>query len=309
MNKGKVERVIEREGGTFTGSLTTDVTHLISNTTQSEKYKVDLYLLIIRKKALINIQFAFRQKKVAVRLGIPVVSSEWLGCLQDDQYLQPLEDYPLLPFTGAVICLSGFTFTLRREIEQRVVALGGVFSAALTTDVTHLVVDEPSGPKFEEAVKMNIHVVGIEWLNACCSAKGTTQLCFLSFPLASLTLLFLLGRITESHFSQSAVQFKEKRQTTSSQYLDRCNIFFGEGFDSTVLQFIKKVIRDGGGNMPKKFDGFITHFVVAGSVLLERFYLITFHNAYINSLCFSIVINNCFNLIRMKMSMLLPTSG
>ncbi|OAJ38315.1 hypothetical protein BDEG_22262 [Batrachochytrium dendrobatidis JEL423] len=215
------QRVIEL-GGKFTGSFTTHVTHLISSSTSTDKYKV------------------------ALELGVPIISPQWVSCLESNNDIEPFNNYLLPPFKGILVCVSGFPTEVRQEIEQRVMELGGAFTLVLSKDCTHLICLSPSGRKYEFAKEWKLDVVSIDWLNECCKQRG---------------------RVSEANFRISSVDSLDDQTAVSTDvrtYLERCKIFLGEGFDSEVLDFARKIVREGGGSMARTCDGFVSHYLLSG---------------------------------------------
>eukprot|EP00842_Homolaphlyctis_polyrhiza_P003230 jgi/Hompol1/3908/HPOL_006816-RA len=136
---------------------------------------------------------------------------------------------------------------MRETVEQCVMELGGAFTYNLTNDCTHLICYTPSTNKYEHAKKLKIKTVSIDWLNECFKRKG---------------------RVEEDDYPVVAPSDETANRNIDSaaaQYLDRCNIFVGEGFDDSVLELIRKVVREGGGSMPRTFDGFVTHYIISGN--------------------------------------------
>ncbi|KAI8926198.1 hypothetical protein BC831DRAFT_457355 [Entophlyctis helioformis] len=225
-DRTRLEERVVRLAGRFSKDLTTLVTHLVTDSTDSKKYKV------------------------AVQLGIPVISTLWISALDADALhdgqVEPFDRYLLPPFKGVVASVSGYPTDLRQSIEQRVLDLGGAFTHNLSRDCTHLICGQPTGRKYEFATEWKLHVVSVDWLTECCKAHGRVD--------EDQYVLGGAGRVQ-----------KADDQTNATTYLDRCNVFLGDGFDETVLQFVRKIVRDGGGNMPRTCDGFVTHFVMAGT--------------------------------------------
>ena len=66
-----------------------------------------------------------------------------------------------------VVCLSGWNATQKQDLHARIQALGGAILRELDLQqVTHLLVAERKGPKYEAAVKQGIVIVSLEWLQA-----------------------------------------------------------------------------------------------------------------------------------------------
>ncbi|KAJ3295782.1 DNA topoisomerase 2-binding protein 1 [Borealophlyctis nickersoniae] len=190
-----------------------EVTHLVADTAQTEKYKA------------------------ASKLSIPIVTTEWIHeCWErrDEDGFDPdkaAEDHLMKPFSNLEICVTGY-------------------------DV---------GKKYEFAVKWKIHIMDMKWIrdsvqmNACANEA--------LYRLVSADENNAPGAETDTAASNpSRKSANAVRVTTSfmhSAYLDRCNVFLGEGFSQESIQHLRKIVRDGGGSLPKTFDGFVTHFIVS----------------------------------------------
>ena len=59
-----------------------------------------------------------------------------------------------------------------------------------------------------------------------------------------------------------------------SSYLDGISIFLGHGFEPKLVNFLRVVIREGGGNNMSVLDSLVTHYVVCGNQLSEMLYSI-----------------------------------
>ncbi|KAH6568608.1 hypothetical protein BASA60_008564 [Batrachochytrium salamandrivorans] len=226
-DRNLVERRVVELGGQFTGCFTTHVTHLISSSTSTEKYRV------------------------ALDLGVPIISPPWVSCLESSDDIEPFENYLLPPFKGILVCVSGFPTEVRHEIEQRVMELGGAFTLVLSKDCTHLICISPSGRKYEFAREWQLEIVSTEWLNECCKQRGR--------------VMEAGYRISPS--GQSGLL--DGADDASSSYLERCHIFFGDGFDSDVLDYARKIVRDGGGNMSRTCDGLVSHYLISSDLPTE----------------------------------------
>ena len=71
--------------------------------------------------------------------------------------------------TSISICITGWVGDARKEIISLIKLLGAVNSDTLNKDINYLVCKEPSGNKYEKAIKnrWNVKIVSEEWLLAC----------------------------------------------------------------------------------------------------------------------------------------------
>ncbi|XP_033225645.1 DNA topoisomerase 2-binding protein 1 isoform X2 [Belonocnema kinseyi] len=65
-----------------------------------------------------------------------------------------------------VVCASGFTQDVKAKIQLKVEYMGGIFARQLLGSVTHLVTDRIMSQKHEQAVKMKIKIMTVDWINA-----------------------------------------------------------------------------------------------------------------------------------------------
>ncbi|KAJ3121213.1 hypothetical protein HK100_012466, partial [Physocladia obscura] len=149
-----VEEACELIGAVFSPSLTNSTTHLIATPSApiSEKYRV------------------------AARLGIPIVCVEWLWAIQalkPNQLLSPASvaefthEHRIQPLSSLSICITGFDFETRSQVESIAKSLGASFEVDLSRICSHLIAKEPKGNKWEFAIKYGITVVSLDWIYAC----------------------------------------------------------------------------------------------------------------------------------------------
>eukprot|EP00941_MAST-03F_sp_MAST-3F-sp1_P003884 g3884.t1 len=142
VHRSQLEKLVSSLGGTFAKKFVTDqVTHLISSTVVSAKYKA------------------------AVQHEVPIVTLQWVKDCHAQRKLLSIDSYKLPAFSNCAICLSGFPFDRREELGELIEKNGGKYSKHLIMgEVTHLIGSEPSGLKYSHALKWEIHVVTVEWL-------------------------------------------------------------------------------------------------------------------------------------------------
>jgi hypothetical protein len=135
-DRDKIFSIIKNEGGEITKNFTTAVTHLISSTSLSDKYKC------------------------AVKLSIPVVSVDWV--YQNE--IKECDSFLLPPFSGAKICVTGYNEEKRNEIKEICTKHGASYSNDLTRDCTHLVALNNSSVKFKFALKWGLFIINEKWV-------------------------------------------------------------------------------------------------------------------------------------------------
>ncbi|KAH3979239.1 hypothetical protein HBH52_101450 [Parastagonospora nodorum] len=137
-------------GATIKLDLTSDVTHLIVGSIDSNKYR-----------------YVARSRE-----DVKVLSPAWLEAMRevwleghDDLDVAALEEEHRVPtFFGLKICLTGFDNPeQRRYIQETVDKNGAEYHGDLTKAVTHLIAATPTGKKYEHAVNWRMKIVSLEW--------------------------------------------------------------------------------------------------------------------------------------------------
>jgi len=90
------------------------------------------------------------------------------------------KSFLLGPFGGLAISISGFKGDERQRLVQDIEAGGGKYTGEMAQgQVTHLVVNAPSGSKFDFAVKTGgVKIVNAAWVRACVD-MGAHKVCVL----------------------------------------------------------------------------------------------------------------------------------
>ena len=147
--RSKVRELVELMAGKYSGDLNYNTTHLVCDSVGSKKYIV------------------------ATQMKINILLPSWvtetykkrsqLFMATNQNYMKQFK-VPI--FAGCVICVSGINLADRKQIQQTVLANGGVYSPELTAKrVTHLVATEHA--KYQQkmiyAKKWNIPVVTLNW--------------------------------------------------------------------------------------------------------------------------------------------------
>ncbi|TPX64922.1 hypothetical protein SpCBS45565_g05550 [Spizellomyces sp. 'palustris'] len=224
---------------------------------------------------------------MAAKLSIPIVQTAWIrDCFShrsDDRYdpFKHIAEYELLPFAGLCVAVTNFQpcenpewITARRphltypaaevqRIKELVLQNGGDFSGQLTATCTHLIAACADSRKHDAAIKWKLNIVNAQWLHDSIAMNAC----------ADEILYPIEVKDPNAKVDSTSSALFEYDDSTSQDcgllYLDRCNIYPGEGFSDQQLQQIKKMIRAGGGSMPKAFDGFVTHYLVPGRTASE----------------------------------------
>ncbi|XP_003342122.1 DNA topoisomerase 2-binding protein 1 isoform X1 [Monodelphis domestica] len=144
----EVHKYVQMMGGRVCRDLSISVTHLIAGEVGSKKYLV------------------------AANLGKPIMLPSWVKelwkksqekCLTQFTDIN-MEDFKCPIFFGCTICVTGLCSVDRRAVQRLTVEHGGQYMGQLKmNECTHLIVQEPKGPKYECAKRWNVHCVTIQW--------------------------------------------------------------------------------------------------------------------------------------------------
>ena len=139
----------EEMGADHSLDLTSDVTHLLVGSSDSEKYRY-----VARER---------EDVKVLLPEFVGAVRELWMNDQPID--LNALEaQYRCPTLFSLKLCITGFDdIAFRNELAKNIVQNGGVYDGDLTRDVTHLVAHAPSGKKYEYATAWGLKIVSIKW--------------------------------------------------------------------------------------------------------------------------------------------------
>ncbi|XP_077410568.1 DNA topoisomerase 2-binding protein 1 isoform X2 [Vanacampus margaritifer] len=156
--RAEVMDLVQLMGGRVYLDLNVSVTHLIAGEVGSKKYLV------------------------AANLGKPILLPSWIkACWENSQnslfrYTElPMEDHLCPVLRGCTVCVTGLSTIERKEVQRLCEQHGGRYTGQLKmNECTHLIVNEPSGPKYECARKWNVYCVSLRWLFDSIE-KGSSQ--------------------------------------------------------------------------------------------------------------------------------------
>jgi topoisomerase (DNA) II binding protein 1 len=162
--KLKLEQRIEWMSGVFCKSFISEVTHLVAGDVGGAKYTA------------------------AARLDKPIVLPSWIeDAWQQAEYQLDATDTAFVgkhrcpTLKGCSICVSGLSGRQKEEIKRLVEENGGVYLPDLKMkDTTHLLIEKPTGQKYDFALRWSVHCVQPDWLydsiNARCWKKESPYL-------------------------------------------------------------------------------------------------------------------------------------
>ncbi|ORX87579.1 BRCT domain-containing protein [Anaeromyces robustus] len=255
------EEQIVLMGGTYSPHLTNDVTHLVSKNTVSDKYKF------------------------AAKLGIPIIQENWINECWNRRLERGFngkriaEQYLLPPFVDVQICVTGISGENREVIENFTRLYGGQYSADLTHQCTHLIVEKPNGRKYEYAKKWGLYLVNPRWFTDCISKRvridesdyllenndeeenNTDETYDMNdFPDDENFDFLMSEEIKKNMINNSSLD----------SYLERCIIYFGSGFSPEKLNLLKKCVLHGGGTRYSDFNSKVTHYIVKSKKSINK---------------------------------------
>lgn len=153
--RDKLYRLVEQMGGNLAKDFTSAVTHLIAGEVGSKKYAIACSL----KKPVVLPTWVEEAWKVTQKQDFDAKDPEFVA-----SHLCPI-------LQGCTICVTGIQAKKRREIKSAVEKHGGTYSAELKLkSTTHLLVENPTGEKYEFALRWNVHCVHPRWLQDCIDA-------------------------------------------------------------------------------------------------------------------------------------------
>lgn len=250
---------VQLMGGIASGDFHEGITHLVAAEAGSRKFIVASYL------------------------NKPIMKFEWLTKLWNDCHSNPTinvndyDKYACQLFEGLTVCVSGYSSDIRDEVKRKVEELGGNFSGSMQqATCTHLIVNQPSGQKYEYAVRWKIPIVNIDWLNDCYEKRHardenqykveeeTTDNQKTSTPNTSSNNI--PGPEVSMVSNVSSVHDTVLDLTTfkAGDYLDGCVILL-HGFNAETLINLKKLINVCGAGRVNIFSDSVTHVVVGNA--------------------------------------------
>ncbi|XP_019730589.1 DNA topoisomerase 2-binding protein 1 [Hippocampus comes] len=156
--RAEVMDLVQLMGGRVYLDLNVSVTHLIAGEVGSKKYLV------------------------AANLGKPILLPSWVKACWDKsqnslfRYTElPMEEHLCPVLRGCTVCVTGLSSIERKEVQRLCEQHGARYTGQLKmNECTHLIVNEPSGQKYECARKWHVFCVSLRWLFDSIE-KGSSQ--------------------------------------------------------------------------------------------------------------------------------------
>ncbi|XP_048367184.1 DNA topoisomerase 2-binding protein 1 isoform X2 [Sphaerodactylus townsendi] len=282
----EVHKYVQMMGGRIYRELNVSVTHLIAGEVGSKKYFV------------------------AANLKKPILLPSWVTALWEKsqdcmiRYTDINMGNFLCPlFRGCTVCVTGLSSQDRKEIQRLTVENGGQYSGELKmNECTHLIVQDPKGPKYECARRWNVYCISIQWFfdsleKGFCqdqsnytveSASKQENAPSTSTPTSESSqphsrTLSDVSHISNINFSSvnetgcsSAVNIKLdvplddlinldiSSLQAPEDLLDGCRIYLS-GFSGRKLDKMRRLINSGGGVRFNHLNEDVTHVIVGDS--------------------------------------------
>ncbi|KAI9101090.1 hypothetical protein DFS34DRAFT_613126 [Phlyctochytrium arcticum] len=223
--KNEIQHLIEQHGGISSEDLQDQVTHYLANTVINDTYRL------------------------ALLMEVPIVSPEWIRhccSLKKKDQVDPLVymcDYELPPLAGLRISMTNFVDEKREELATLIKHGGGQLAPEFHSGCTQLVAACAGSLKFDTAQIWKVPVVSEQWLHDCLAQDAYLEESLYPVMTTSLTPKVLPVR------------------PRPADYLNKCAIFVGDGFDGQELARIKMWTKAGRAAVVKTLDLTVTHYI------------------------------------------------
>lgn len=206
IDKAEIKRLvvlIHNMAGSIRKDYGPRVTHLVANSTNSEKYRV------------------------AVSLGTPIMTKEWIQATWDNRRRrdcsatsEEMLKYKMPPFFGCKLGFVGFTQEEQKHMEEITQTQGGRVVPTANESYTHIVVDENTVPEQVLDYPSGIKLVKQEWFWASIQMDARAEEGLYTFRIVS-TPASLQG--TPNRLFSSSVKSSRKRRLKDSIAVLSCD--------------------------------------------------------------------------------------
>eukprot|EP01114_Cavostelium_apophysatum_P020793 TRINITY_DN7065_c0_g1_i2.p1 TRINITY_DN7065_c0_g1~~TRINITY_DN7065_c0_g1_i2.p1 ORF type:complete len:1458 (+),score=398.06 TRINITY_DN7065_c0_g1_i2:97-4470(+) len=257
-DRERIRKLVTWMSGSYCPDFTDLITHLISLSTHTEKYRV------------------------AKSFGAIVVRPDWVEECWKARAALDVSGFLIATFSGCTVSATGLSNVLKSKLERDIVMHGGKFEKDLSKKCTHLITNVPEGKKYMGAKKWGIPVVTLKWVEASIEAKSprNTEEFAVEDPEPlnqNVTKAFLDSEVSNAsdtagnnsiepppddrRWEPQQPPVEDGEDFDPEMALDGCTVFFS-GFPAEREQHLFNLARDCGATRYAKIDRRITHFVV-----------------------------------------------
>ena len=168
------------------------------------------------------------------------------------------QQFLLSPLTGMVVYISGYD---SEEIDQKIMSNGATISTMFSRDTTHFLCNRPEEYTIDcdRAKSRHIPMIDMDFIDECLYRYSSPSN---KHHVGSYTVVSRTSNIPLS----------ENVANHDNYYMSQHSIYLGHGFDKPVKQFVKRIVRDAGGNFMNSLDSFVTHFIICGSEVSSMYH-------------------------------------
>lgn len=200
-------------------------------------------------------------------------------------------------FSSFTFCFSGIEEQLAEELLKKIKAKNGNHSKDFSNHVTHLVCLKANSAKYKAARKLDIKIVLPQFIDGQkdCLVKELQGLLVSTTGFTGKELEEIIDKITclngiysadmnrktdlllsNNQNSQKSKAAKDWGiETRPKEYIfkfdipksffENTKIYLGKGFDPELRNYLRQIIRLGGGNFMTAFSSIVTHYITTGS--------------------------------------------
>jgi hypothetical protein len=171
-----------------------------------------------------------------------------------------MDQYRLKSLAGMIVSTTGFSGGELPTLRDLITKMDGIYKADMTQSTSLLIAKdiESVSPKLNAARNWKIQIETHEYLQ---------------------------NLWTESHQKESEIE---------ANYFDTTSIFIGDGFHESLVEYLRKIVRMGGGTFMSSFDACVTHYITAGNAPLPKDLEILGDSKYSVKIVSSKWLSDCF---------------